>query len=130
MKLSKQARREAKELFHACRVNGALDETKVRQVVQQVLAARPRGYLAILSHFHRLVKLDLDRRTARVQSPVPLVESQQSAIRANLTRRYGPGLIFSFSQDPGLIGGLRVQIGSDVFDGSVEARLAGLETGF
>ena len=68
VKISKQARRDAKQLFHACRVNGLLDEAKVRQVVQQVIAAKPRGYLAILSHFQRLVKLDLDRRTARVES--------------------------------------------------------------
>jgi F-type H+-transporting ATPase subunit delta len=127
VKITKQARRDAKELFHACRVNGLLDEAKVRQVVQQVIAAKPRGYFAILSHFQRLVKLDLDRRTARVESATPLAEPQQASIRSNLARRYGEGLIFAFSQNPGLIGGLRVQIGSDVFDGSVEARLAGLE---
>ena len=127
VKISKQARRDAKELFRACRVNGLLDDAKALQVVQKVIAAKPRGYFAILNHFQRLVKLDLDRRTARVESPVPLAEPQQASIRTNLTRRYGNGLIFSFIQNPALIGGLRVQIGSDVFDGSVQARLAGLE---
>jgi F-type H+-transporting ATPase subunit delta len=127
VKITKQARRDAKELFHACRVNGLLDDAKALQVVQKVIAAKPRGYFAILNHFQRLVKLDLDRRTARVESPVPLAEPQQASIRTNLTRRYGNGLIFSFTQNPALIGGLRVQIGSDVFDGSVQARLAGLE---
>ena len=58
MKVSKQARRDAKELFRSCCVTGRLDEAKVRQVVQQVIAAKPRGYIAILSHFQRLVKLD------------------------------------------------------------------------
>ena len=76
MKISKQARRDAKQLFRCCCVNGLLDEGKVRQVVQQVIAAKPRGYLAILSHFERLLKLDLDRRTARVESPAPLAEPQ------------------------------------------------------
>jgi F-type H+-transporting ATPase subunit delta len=127
VKISKQARRDAKELFNACRVNGVLDEAKVRQVVQKVIAAKPRGYIAILNHFQRLVKLELDRRTARVESPVPLAEPQQASIRASLTRRYGDGLIFAFIRNPGLIGGLRVQVGSDVFDGSVQARLAGLQ---
>jgi len=130
VKTSKQARRDAKELFRVCRVNGLLDEAKVRQVVQQVIAAKPRGYFAILNYFQRLVKLDLDRRTARVESAVPLAEAQQASIRTNLARRYGNGLIFAFTQNPGLIGGLRVQIGSDVFDGSVAARLAALETSF
>ena len=130
MKISKQARRDAKELFRSCRVNGLLDDAKVRQAVQQVIAGKPRGYLALLSHFQRLVKLDLDRRTARVESPTPLAEPQQAAVRANLARRYGKDLIFSFTESPGLIGGLRVQVGSDVCDGSVQARLAGLEAGF
>ena len=129
MKVSKQARCDAKELFRSCRVNGLLDDNKVRQAVQQVIVTKPRGYLAILSHFQRLVKLELDRRTARVDSPVPLSEAERAAIRANLARRYGEGLMFSFTQTPELIGGLRVQIGSDVFDGSVQARLAGLESG-
>jgi F-type H+-transporting ATPase subunit delta len=130
VKISKQARRDAKQLFRFCRAEGWLDEAKVRQVVQQVIASKPRGYLAILSHFQRLVKLDLDRRTARVESPVPLAEPQQAAIKANLTRRYGGSLILAFTQNPGLIGGLRVQVGSDVFDGSVQARLTELEAGF
>ena len=129
MKISKQARRDAKQLFRSCRVNGVLDEAKVRRIVQQVIASKPRGYIAILSHFQRLLKLDLDRRTARVQSPVPLGDPQQAAIKANLARRYGEGLIFAFSPNPKLIGGLRVQIGSDVFDGSVQPRLAALEAG-
>ena len=130
MKTSKQARRDAKQLIKACRVAGALDAAKVRQVVQQVLASKPRGYVATLSHFQRLVKLDLDQRTARVESPVPLTEPQQGAIKSNLARRYAGDLIFDFVQNAELIGGLRVQVGSDVFDGSVQARLAELESGF
>jgi F-type H+-transporting ATPase subunit delta len=129
VKISKQARRDAKQLFRACRADGVLDEAKVRQVVQQVIALKPRGYVAILSHFQRLLQLDLDRRTARVESPVPLAEPQQASIKANLTRRYGGGLIFAFTQNPALLGGLRVQVGSDVCDGSVQARLADLAAG-
>ena len=130
MKISKQARRDAKALFQSCRVNGVLDEAKVRQIVTQVIASKPRGYVAILSHFHRLLKLDLDRRTARVESAVPLDSAQQSSLKTNLARRYGQGLIFAFSQNAALIAGMRVQVGSDVFDGSVKARLAGLEQHF
>lgn len=130
MKISKQARRDAKQLYRFCRVNGVLDEGRVRQAVQQVIATKPRGYFAILSHFQRLVKLDLDRRTASVQSAMPLAEPQQASIQANLARRYGAGLVFAFTQNRSLIGGLRVQVGSDVYDGSVQARLADLEASF
>jgi F-type H+-transporting ATPase subunit delta len=130
VKTSKQARRDAKQLIKACHVAGALDEAKVRQVMQQVIALKPRGYVAVLSHFQRLVKLDLHQRTARVESPVPLTEPQQAAIKSNLARRYAGELIFEFVQNVKLIGGLRVQVGSDVFDGSVQARLAELESTF
>ena len=130
MKITKQARRGAKQLFRSCLVNGLLDENRVRQVVQQVIAQKPRGYLAILSHFQRLVRLDVARRTAGIESAVQLPENLRTGVQTNLARRYGPGLNVSFAQNPDLIGGLRVQVGSDVYDGSIRARLAALAEGF
>lgn len=130
MKISKQAKRDAKQLFNSCKVNGLLDEGRVRQAVGAVIAQKPRGYVAILSHFHRLVKLDLDRRTARVESAVAVPDALRSSVTANLTRRYGAGLDISFGVNPELIGGARVKVGSDVFDGSVKARLSALEESF
>ena len=130
MKINKQSRREAKQLFRSCLVNGVLDEGRARQAVQSVLKGKPRGYLAILSHFQRLVKLDIERRTAKVESATQLAPEIQTLVRTNLERVYGPGLNLSFSQNPALIGGMRVRIGSDVYDGSVHARLAALEQSF
>jgi F-type H+-transporting ATPase subunit delta len=129
MKISKQSRREAKELFRHCIVNASLDEARVRQVVQQVLTTRPRGYLAMLGHFQRLVKLHLEQRTARIESPAPLSEQEKSALASRLNQRYGGNLIFNYSENPGLLGGLRIRVGSDVFDGSVRARLDAIEEG-
>ena len=78
MKISKQARRDGKALFNTCRVNGVLDENRVRQAVKAVVAEKPRGYVATLSHFQRLVKLDIERRTAKVESAAPLPESRRN----------------------------------------------------
>ena len=130
MKISKQAKRDAKELFRSCLANGLLDETRVRQAVQKVIQVKPRGYVQILSHFQRLVKLDLERRTARVESAVALSPELQAKVRDNLTKTYGPGLSLSFAQNPALIGGLRIRVGSDVFDGSVQGRLQSLQESF
>ena len=69
MKINKQARREGKALFRAAQINGVLDDARVRQMVDAVLKQKPRDYVAILSHFERLVRLDIDRRTARVIVP-------------------------------------------------------------
>ena len=130
MKISKQARREAKQLFRSCLVEGMLDDDKVRQAVEGVLLSKPRGYLAILSHFTRLVKLEIERRTARIESPVPLPADLQAEFQTALAGAYGPGLDVSFAQNRGLLGGVRIKVGCDVFDGSVQARLATLEESF
>jgi F-type H+-transporting ATPase subunit delta len=130
MKISKQAKRDAKQLFRICRPDGLMDEGKVRQAVQAVVARKPRGYAAILSHFHRLVKLDIERRAARVESAISLTSAQQTAVQQNLSSRYGAGLNVSFGQNPALIGGLRVKVGSDVYDGSIQARLNALAESF
>lgn len=128
MKIGKQARRDGKALFSACRVNGVLDEGKVRQAVSAVLAQKPRGYLATLSHFQRLVKLDLDRRSARIENAVETSPAQMAAIQDGLAKKYGPGLNVSFWVNPQLIGGLKIKVGSDIYDGSVAGRLAELES--
>ena len=127
MKITKQARRDAKQLFNVCKVSGVLDEGRVRQTVTAVIAQKPRGFVGILSHFQRLVKLDIERRSAHVESAVATSEALQASVRANLAQRYGQGLNVTFAVNPSLIGGLRVKVGSDVFDGSVKARLAELE---
>ena len=104
-----------------------VDESRTRQVVQRVIKAKRRGDLALLSHFRRLVKLECARHTAEVESAVPVPADLRASIQAGLARAYGPGISASFVHNPGLIGGMRIKVGSDVYDGSVRARLAGLE---
>jgi F-type H+-transporting ATPase subunit delta len=130
MKIPRLARREAKGLFRSCLVNGLLDDNRARQAVQQVIAGKPRGYVAMLSHFQRLVKLDLEQRSARIESAVPLAKDLQALVEASLGRVYGPGLHIAFVQNPALIGGMRIKVGSDVYDGSIQARLASLQESF
>ena len=130
MKITKQGRHDAKQLFNACKVGGLLDEARVRQVVGAVIERKPRGYVGILSHFTRLVKLDLERRTVLVESAVPASDALMQSVKAHLAQRYGPGLDVGFALNPALIGGLRVKVGSDVFDGSVKGRLDSLEESF
>jgi F-type H+-transporting ATPase subunit delta len=130
MKISKKARTSAKELFRSCVSNGVLDETRVRQCVQRVLELKPRAYLPILSHFQRLVKLEVERRTTRIESAAPLSPELRETVKASLAKTHGPGLKLTFEQNPALIGGMRVRVGSDVYDGSIQARLAELRDSF
>ena len=130
MKISKQALREARQLFRSCRVNGLPDENRIRQAVKLLVEKKPRGYAEILARLHRLVKLDLELRTARVESAQPLAAEMQSTVTGQIRAKYGNGMNISFSQNLALIGGLRIQAGSDLYDGSVRTRLEKLEESF
>jgi len=89
MKTPKQTKREARRLFRLCLVNGLLDEGLVRQVVERVIEGKRRGYLTLLSFFHRLVKLERARHTAEVASAVPLPADLQASVQADLQSAYG-----------------------------------------
>jgi F-type H+-transporting ATPase subunit delta len=127
MKQSRKARRAARQLFQLCLVDGVLDEGRVRQVARRVAESRRRGALPMLSGFLRLVRLERDRHTAVVETATPLADGVRDAVQAGLTRMYGRGLETSFGQNPELIGGMRIKVGSHVYDGSVRARLAALQ---
>jgi len=130
MKGSKQARREAKQLFKICQVDDRLNADRVRKAVSLLIEQKPRGYFGILQNLQRLVKLDEASRSARVESAVPLGRAQQEDIRNSLNRLKGGDVTVEFATNPGLIGGMRVKIGDDVFDGSVKTRLASLSDSF
>jgi F-type H+-transporting ATPase subunit delta len=128
--MSKQAKRDAKSLFRTCQVNGILDENRVRQIVDEVLKVKPRGFTAILAHFQRLIKLDEARRTAKIESATALTPELQNSYKTSLTQKYGQGLFFVFQENPSLLGGVRVQVGSDVYDGTIRAKLNELNESF
>lgn len=130
MKTVKQIKRQARHLYRWCRTNGSLDEMRARQVVERILATKRRGYLALATEFERLVKLDRLEHTARVESATPLPPDLKASVQENLQRMYGPTITTSFAESPSLIGGMRIKVGSDVYDGSVKAGLAALEKAF
>jgi F-type H+-transporting ATPase subunit delta len=130
MKISKLAQREARQLFQSCLVNGLMDENRVRQTVALLLEKKPRGYLEILTRLHHLVKLNLEQHAARIESATPLSPELQAGVTSRLQRIYGEGIHYTFAENPKLLGGLRIQVGSDLYDGSVKTRLEKLEQSF
>jgi F-type H+-transporting ATPase subunit delta len=100
-----------------------LDENRVRQAVTLLLAQKPRGYVEILSRLHRLVKLDLEQharaRRKRGRCP-PICRRTWPAGSKKFT---APALTFRSARIRRLIGGLRIKVGSDLYDGSVKTRL-------
>ncbi|MBT6661164.1 MAG: H(+)-transporting ATPase [Verrucomicrobia bacterium] len=130
MKGTKQSRRLAKQLFKSCQIDDQLKADRVRKAVSLLIEQKPRGYFGILQNLQRLVKLDEASRSARVESAVALGQAQQQDVRNSLKRLKGGDVTVAFATNPGLIGGMRVKIGDDVYDGSVKTRLASLSESF
>lgn len=127
MRTTKRNRREARRLYRLCLVDGLLDESLARFVVQRTLEAGRHDGVGILGHFQRLVRLDRDRHTAHVESAVPLPADLRAQFVADVTRWFGRGVDAEFTENSDLIGGVRMRVGSHIYDGSVRGRLAAIE---
>jgi F-type H+-transporting ATPase subunit delta len=123
MKTAKGARKISRQLLRRSFTNGMLDQEKMSEMVESVLANKPRHYVDVLKDYQRLVRLEVEKRHAIIESATPLNRSVGDQILTNLKARYGEDLTTEFRTNPDLLGGLRIRIGDDVWDGSVRNRL-------
>lgn len=130
MKISKVAAATARRLFGLCQSGGRLDEAKLRIVISKLMESKPRDFRAILAAIQRLTRLELARREVTVESAVELDAPSRQRVVAGLAAQYGPDLIVQYQITPDLLGGLRIRVGNDVFDGSVKGRLERLANAF
>ena len=130
MKLSKDARRLSRDLFRGSFSGGRLDDGKVRAAAQNIIDSKPRHYVDILKQYQRLLRLEIEKHHAIIESAAELDPATRGQLEQSLRAKYGPDLSMEFSTAPELIGGLRIKIGSDVYDSSVRERLSRLEDQF
>jgi F-type H+-transporting ATPase subunit delta len=123
MKLHKEGRKLAKEMLRTSMTDGALDDAKVKKATAAVIAAKPRNTVGVLKEFARLLRLELAKRHAVIESTLDLEANEKSAITRTLRSKYGSDVTTEYKTNPALLGGLRIQIGSDVLDASVRTRL-------
>ena len=93
-------------------------------LVKSMVEKKPRNYIKVLESYQRLLRLELEKRSATIESASELSPRIGTKIVANLKRKYGNELTTEFVVNPDLIGGMRIRVGSDVWDGSVRNRLA------
>jgi F-type H+-transporting ATPase subunit delta len=123
MKVNKEIRQLARALMRASFTDRQLDQGKIGSLVQTLISKKPRHFLDVLEYYKRLLRLELDKRHARIESATELPEAARAEIVSNLKQRYGADITTEFSIDPALLGGMRIRIGSDVWDGTVKNRL-------
>ena len=120
-----QASQAAKVALAEKLVPSASEEAKV--LIGQAVS-QPRGLKAtkLVSRFAELAAKRQQRWIATVSVTRPLTEAQTSRLQAGLNALYGRELKINMNVDPALIGGIRIQIGDEVVDASVLARLGQL----
>jgi F-type H+-transporting ATPase subunit delta len=80
----------------------------------------------IAAAYRELVDHDLGRTRARVETATELDDVQRQRMAEAVAAVEGGTVVADFATDPGLLGGFRLQVGSRVFDGSLEGELARL----
>ena len=72
-----------------------------------------------LRHMRRDLAAAGDTLVATVQVATPLADAQAERLRDILSRRYQKNIHLQVSIDPSVIGGMKVRVGSQIFDGSL-----------
>jgi F-type H+-transporting ATPase subunit delta len=130
MRGTREARRLSRLLLRQSFSDGKLDKQKIMQMVQAVINEKPRHYLDVLKDYQRLVRLEVEKRHAVIESATPLNRSLGDQIVNTLRARYGDDVTTEFRTNPELLGGLRIKIGNNVLDGSVRNRINRLQEKF
>ena len=127
MKINKEIRQLSRQMLRASFTDGQLDQGKISALVQSLVTKKPRHHIDILQHYKRLLRLEIEKRHARIESATQLAPQAAVAIVERLKKKYGKDMTSEFIVDPTLLGGLRVRVGSDVWDGTLRSRLQRLE---
>lgn len=127
MKISKEIRQLSRSLVRDSYVDGVLNRERIGVIVRVIIEKKPRNYIHLLENYQRLLRLEVEKRRARIESAAELDPEVGRQILAGLEHKYGPGLTTEYFVNPALLGGVRVRVGSDVWDSSVRNRLERLQ---
>ena len=127
MKLNKEIRQLSRKMLQASFTDGQLDPGRINSLVDSFVTQKRRNYISVLKNYKRLLRLEVEKRQATIETASEVDSAIRSAIVANLKSKYGDDLATDFQVDPQLLGGMRIRVGSDVWDGSVRNRLERLQ---
>lgn len=126
LSMQKQDQQLARQLFTLSLDRGLVSAERVAGVLQYLEKHPPAHPLAVLRAYQRLIKAEYAKSQAVVEHAGPVSDEVLKSIEANMTRRYQRTVTASAKPNPGLLAGLRVRVGDDVYESSVANQLAGL----
>ncbi|MGI5437817.1 F0F1 ATP synthase subunit delta [Streptomyces shenzhenensis] len=104
-------------------LGGRAAATTERLVTRLVTVPRGRSLEAGIEALSKLAAERRDRTVAVVTSAVPLSDTQKRRLGAALAKLYGRTMHLNLDVDPAVVGGIRVQVGDEVINGSIADRL-------
>jgi F-type H+-transporting ATPase subunit delta len=127
MKINKEIRQLSREMLRASFTDGQLDPGRMKSLVDSFIEKKPRHYIDVLKNYRRLLRLEVEKRRARIETASEVDPVTSSELVTNLRKKYGSDLTTEFVVNPELLGGMRIRVGSDVWDGTVRNRLERLQ---
>jgi F-type H+-transporting ATPase subunit delta len=127
VKQNKEIRRLSRQMLRASFTDGQLDPGRIKALVDSLIARKPRRYIDVLKNYQRLLRLELEKRRATIEAASEVDPATRTEVVASLKKKYGNDLTAEFIVNPELLGGMRIRVGSDVWDGTVRNRLERLQ---
>ena len=92
-------------------------------LVEQALAGSFRSFHAAVTEYQKVAAATQGEGVALVRVARELTEAERTRLEQALSTQYGRPVHLNIEVDPSLLGGMRVEIGDDVIDGTVVSRL-------
>lgn len=113
--------------LEAILVQAGISQTTRRFLRAVAEGARLACFHDIVAAFDDLVDAHNGVLEASVTTAQPLSEAQARALTGRLSARTGAAVRLRWSHDAALLGGLKVQLGSTIFDASLQGQLQQLK---
>ncbi|MFB4303783.1 F0F1 ATP synthase subunit delta [Actinomadura sp. NTSP31] len=104
-------------------LEGKVQPATLALVTELVLRPRGRSLEGGLAEYGRIVARRRQRLVALVRTPVALTDAQRTRLAAVLAAAYGHEVHLNIELDPTAIGGLSIEIGDEIIDGTIAGRL-------
>jgi F-type H+-transporting ATPase subunit delta len=108
-------------LLHALLDGKALAATQ--RLAALALNGSHRTVVVALAEYQKIAAAVKDESVAKVRVARELSETDRDRLAKALARQYGRPVHLNVSVEPNLVGGMRVEIGDDVIDGSTASKL-------
>jgi len=126
MRGDKKTKLLAKQLFKLSLANGQVSPEQVAGVLGYIEKTAPRNALSLLKLYQQAILTELAKSHARVEHAGPIAATTLAQIASALTKKYQRPVTATAQPNPQLLAGLRVRIGSDVYESSVAGQLTQL----